>query len=111
VATLDLRLEILEQARVAAVRLALVARQLEEVELVRDLQRAREVGEEDEARLERCNEDRVLALVVAGDLSGELADTRRELRCGEVDLTDPRVRRQLASVSLYRWARRSMSRL
>jgi hypothetical protein len=111
VAALDLRVEVLEQAGVAAVPLALVARQLEEVELVRDPQGAGKVGEEDEARLERRDEDRILACVVAGDLSGQLADTRGELRGGEVDLTDPRVRRQLASVSLYRWARRSMSRL
>ena len=61
--------------------------------------------------LERGDEHRVPALVVAGDLDAELADARGDLCSGEIDLPDPRIGSQLASVSLYRWARRSMSRL
>jgi hypothetical protein len=111
VPALDRRLQVLEQPGVLAVPLAAVAGQLEKVELVCDRDLAREVGQEDEARLQRRDEEGVLALVVAGDLGAELSDACGDLRGGEVDLSDTRIRLQLASVSLYRWARRSMSRL
>jgi hypothetical protein len=93
--------------RVAAGR---VARQLEEVEPVRDRERAREVSDEDEARLERGDEERLEAAVVAGDLGAELPDARLQLLPGEVDVPQPR-RPYDASSSRYRSARRSMSRL
>jgi hypothetical protein len=67
---------------------AAVAGELDEVERVRDRDRAREVGQEDEARLQRADEDRFAALVVACDLGPELADPRAELVGGEVDLAD-----------------------
>jgi hypothetical protein len=63
---------------------------------VHDRQRAREVGEEDEARLQRPDEDRLPALVVARDLLAELADARTELVCRQIDLADPRVRGELS---------------
>jgi hypothetical protein len=44
---------------------AVVARQLDEVDLVLDRDRAREVGEEDEARLQQRDEQQVAVLVVA----------------------------------------------
>jgi hypothetical protein len=91
VAVRDLRVEILEQAdpRVAAgVRVGAVAGQLEEVDRVRDRDRTREVGDEDEARLERGDEQRLAIGVVARDLTAELADARRELLSRQVDLAD-----------------------
>ena len=76
-----------------------VAGQLDEVDVVEDGQRAREVGEEDEARLQRRDEQRLAAGVVARDLRAELPDARGELRPREVDLPDPAVGRPVAGVS------------
>jgi hypothetical protein len=56
---------------------------------------AREVGGEDEARLERGDENRLAVGVVPGDLRSELADARGDLGRGEVDLSDPVVRRAM----------------
>jgi hypothetical protein len=115
VAVADLGVEVLEQpdatvpARVGAGR---VGRELEEVEAVVDRQRAREVGEEDEARLERRDQQRLAVGVVARDLPAELADARLQLLAIEVDVPEPSGGLgQLASSSRYRSARRSMSRL
>jgi hypothetical protein len=107
VAVGDLRLEVLEQPDAAA---AAVRGEFEEVELMKDRERAREVGQEDQARLERRDEDRVPAVVVAGDLRGELPDAAADLLAREVDLADA-ARGYDASSSLYRSARRAMSRL
>jgi hypothetical protein len=71
---------------------AAVAGELDELEVVQDRQRAREVGEEDEARLQGADEDRLAPVVVARDLRPELADTGRDLGSREVDLADPVVR-------------------
>jgi hypothetical protein len=76
---------------VAAHLCAAVARELDEVERVQDRQRAREVGQEDEARLERADEDRLAAGVVTGDLGPELRDAGRDLARGQIDLADSRV--------------------
>ena len=65
-----------------------VGGELEEVELVRDRQRPREVGEEDRARLQRRDEERVPPLVGGGDLDAELGDAARDLLAREVDLPD-----------------------
>jgi hypothetical protein len=65
---------------------AVVARELDEVDLVRDRNRAREVGQEDEARLQQRDEQQVAAGVVARDLGAELADARLQLLGGEKDL-------------------------
>jgi hypothetical protein len=107
VAVRDLSLEVLQQSDAAA---AAVGGQLEEVQLVRDLERAREVGQEDEARLQRRDEDRVDVDVVTCDLRRELPDAAADLLAREVDLADA-PRRYDASSSLYRSARRAMSRL
>jgi hypothetical protein len=107
----DLRVEVFQQPRVLTVLGARVAGQLEEVELVRDRDRARQVREEDRARLERGDEDGVLAFVVAGDFGAELADARGDLRGREVNVADAGIAIYQARVSLYRWARRSISRL
>jgi hypothetical protein len=68
-----------------------VAGELDEVERVRDRDRAREVCEEDEARLERADEQRLAALEVARDLGAQLRDTRGQLAGREVDLADARI--------------------
>ena len=114
VSSRKLRVEIFEQAdpRVAAaVGAGRVARELEEIETVRNPKRAREVGDEDEARLQRRNEKRLATLVVASDLTAELADTRLQLLAREVDLAEAGAAAYEASSSRYRSARRSMSRL
>ena len=41
-----------------------------------DPERPRQVGDEDDARFERCDEQRLPTFVVTGDLAPELADTR-----------------------------------
>jgi hypothetical protein len=55
---------------------------------VDDRHRTREVGEEDDARLEGGDEQRLPRVVVGGDLRAELADARRQLAFGEVDASD-----------------------
>jgi hypothetical protein len=107
VAVRDLGLEVLQQSDAAA---AAVGCQLEEVQLVRDLECAREVGQEDEARLQRRDKDRIEVDVVTCDLRRELPDAAADLLAREVDLADA-PRRYDASSSLYRSARRAMSRL
>jgi hypothetical protein len=79
---------------VAAHLRAAVARELDEIESVLDRERARQVGEEDDARLQRADEDRLATRVVAADLGAELAYARAELSGRQVDLADARVRRR-----------------
>jgi hypothetical protein len=115
VAAADLELEVLQEAdALVAARLGgSVARELHEVERVRDRDGAGEVDDERDARLEQADEDRLASLVVAGDLSSELFDPRCDLRRVEVDVADPIVverRGQLALRSPYRDAIRSKSR-
>jgi hypothetical protein len=110
----QLGIEVLEQPdpRVAAgVGAGRIAGELQEVEAVRDSQRPREIGREDEARLERSDEQRLEPFVVAGDLTAQLADARLQLLVREVDLTKARASAYDASSSRYLSARRSMSRL
>jgi hypothetical protein len=110
----DLGVEVFEEADAGVAALVGpggVARQLEEVEAVRDPQRAGEVGDEDDARLQRRDEERFAAFVVARDVAAELADARLQLLAREVDLAEARAAAYDASSSRYRSARRSMSRL
>jgi hypothetical protein len=114
VAAGDLRVQILEKADAAMAALVgagRVARELDEVQAVVDPDRARQVGDENDAGLERRDQERLSALVVTGDLATELADARPQLLAGEVDLAEPGFRSYDASSSWYRSARRSMSRL
>ena len=67
---------------------AVVAGQLDEVDLMRDGNRPREVGQEDEARLQQRDEQQFAALVVARDLRAELRDAVAQLLCAEEDLAD-----------------------
>jgi hypothetical protein len=110
----DLAVEVLQQpdARVAAlVGAGGVARELEEVEPVGDADGAGEVGDEDEARLQRCDQERLAAVVVARYLPSELSDARSYLLAREVDGAEAWAAAYDASSSRYRSARRSMSRL
>jgi len=70
---------------------AVVARELDEVDRVGDRDRAREVGQEDDARLQQRDEQQVAAGVVAGDVGAELADARLQLLGCEKDLAYTRV--------------------
>ena len=65
-----------------------VARELDEVEGVVDADRAREVGDERHAGLERADEQRLAVAVVAGDLGSERGHPRADLACVEIDLAD-----------------------
>jgi hypothetical protein len=96
---------------VAAGIRAVVAGELDEVDLVRDRDRAREVGEEDDARLQQGNEQQLPACEVRRDLRAELVDPCPQLLGGEEDLADAGVGPYDARSSRYRWASRSMSRL
>jgi len=57
---------------------------------MRDVEPPREVGEEDEARLQRRDEYGFELRVVRGDRGGELADTRGDLVRREVRVADAR---------------------
>ena len=113
VAAVDAGVEVLQEADpavAAGLGVRAVPGELDEVEGVGDLRRAREVGDEDDARLQRRDEDRLVVRVVARELGTQLAYARRNLLRGEVDLADPRIELQEASFRPYRCARRSMSR-
>jgi hypothetical protein len=59
--------------------------------VVEDRRRAREIGEEDEAGLERRDEQRLETVVVGRDLRSELLDPALDLLVAEVDLANPLV--------------------
>jgi len=112
VAAGDLRVEVLQEAD-SLVVLA-VARELDEVEVVMDRDGPRQVADERQARLQRPDEQRLGAGVVARQFGPELADAAAELVRIEKDVADPLValdqRAQEAFRSPYRTARRSKSR-
>jgi len=58
---------------------------------MRDRDRPGEVGRKDEGALEHGDEQEVAIGVIAGDLRPELADARRELLPGEIDLAGTRL--------------------
>ena len=110
----DLRVEVLEQANAgvaARVGAGRVARELDEVDPVGNRERAGEVGDEDDARLQRRDEQRLAPLVIADNLLPKLPDARLQLLAREVDIPEPRLGPYDASSSRYRSAKRSMSRL
>jgi hypothetical protein len=65
-----------------------VAGELDEIELVKQRDRAREVGDEEEGTLERRDEQEIEAGVVGGDVSTELGNARLDLLGREVGLPD-----------------------
>jgi hypothetical protein len=70
---------------------AVVAGELDEIDRVVDPDRARQVGEEDEARLQQREQEQLATFVLAGDLGAELADSRLQLFRREKDVADPAV--------------------
>ena len=70
---------------------AVVAGELDELDLVRDRDRSGEVGEEDDARLQERDEQQLAVGVVARDLGAELVDACLQLFRREEDFTDTRV--------------------
>jgi len=58
---------------------------------MRDRDGPREVGREHEGALENGDQQEIAARVVARDLGPELADARRELLPGEIDLAGARL--------------------
>jgi hypothetical protein len=88
-----------------------IACKLDEVESVVNPDRPGQIGDENDACLERCNQQRLSAFIVTGDLAPELPDARSQLLAREVNVPEARVRGYDASSSWYRSARRSMSRL
>ena len=94
----------------AAGRSVPVAGELDEVDLVRGPDRAREVREEEQGALERRDEHRIESRIIARDLRAQLGDAALYLLGGEVRLADPEVVAQRPRSSLNLCARRSMSR-
>ncbi len=72
---------------------AVVAGELDEVDLVRNRNRARKVGEEDEARLQQRDQQQLALGVVPGDVRAELVDAAAQLLGGEEDLAYTGIRR------------------
>ena len=90
----DIDIEVLQEAdpRVASGRRSgSVPRELDELEVVRDRNGAREIGEEDEAALQRGDEERLCAVVVRRDLTPALVDAGADLLRAEIDLADAAV--------------------
>jgi hypothetical protein len=86
------RVQVLEQpdALVATRSGAAESGELDEVELVRNRNRPREVGDEEQRPVQRRDEDRLGARVVAADLGAELRHSRldllgREIRGADAD--------------------------
>jgi hypothetical protein len=110
----DLGIEVFQQTDTgvaAGVGTRRVARELDEVEPMRDPERAREICDEDEARLQGRDEQRLTSVVVTCEVAAELADACLQLLAREVDLAEARAPSYDASSSRYLSARRSMSRL
>jgi hypothetical protein len=92
VAAGELDVQVLQEANAgvtARAAVAAVAGELDEVEVVEDRQRPREVRDEDEARFQRADEERLRLGIVARDLGAELDDARPNLRRREVNLAKP----------------------
>jgi hypothetical protein len=79
--------DVLQQAHSSATGTR-IRGELDDVERVRNRKLTGEIGEEDDARLERCNQERVETAIVGGDLRPELGDTRGDLATREVDGAD-----------------------
>jgi len=88
----DLGIEVLQEANAcvsAGLGVGAVRGELDEVDRMRDRDRAREVGEKDEARFQGCDEQRLASFVIANDLTTELAYARLQLLAREVDVAEP----------------------
>lgn len=109
VAPLDLGVQVLEEANPVA-RVLAVAGELDEVERVVDRERARQVADERDARLQRPDEERLAAGVVARELGAELADARADLVGVEEDLADALVQNVVDAQDAFARPKRAASR-
>jgi hypothetical protein len=82
----DVGVEVLQEAN--ALLVDAVARELDEVEVVVNRRRPRQVADERDARFERSDEERLLAGVVPTQLRAELPDACADLVGIEEDLGD-----------------------
>jgi hypothetical protein len=90
--SVDAHVEVLQQPHLPpAAAVAVVSREGDEIEVVDDRQRPREIGDEDDRGLQRRDKDRLEPFVVGGDLRAELLDPSLDLLGGEVRLADPSV--------------------
>ncbi len=90
----DRHIQVLDQAdRRTPAESPAVAGERDEFDRMREVDRTREIGDEDERSAEHRHEHEVGARVpvVARDRVAELADARRDLTAREVDLADARV--------------------
>ena len=108
VPTAAVLVEILEQTN--SFRCSVVRLELDEVERMRDGRAAREIRGEDDAALERHDEQQVASLVVGRDLGAELSHPLRQLGRREEDLALAGGAHEARS-SRKRAASRSRSRL
>src|SRR5262245_1430607 len=86
-ASCEWRVDILQKPD-AAVFPVRVRRELDDIERVGDAKRSRQVGEKDDARLQRRHENGIEAVVGFGDLRAELFDPLGDLGTREVHGTD-----------------------
>jgi hypothetical protein len=75
-------------ALVATALIGTVGRELHDVQRVRDRERAREIGQEHDARLEGRDQQWVESGVVAGDLGAELGDAHADRGARQVHVAD-----------------------
>ena len=113
VASLDSQVEVLEEpySRIGRGLLACVPGESDEIQCMDDRSRPAQVGDEDDARLQGGDEDRLATRVVGRDLGAQLVHADPDLLRGEIHVPDAAVEIQLARSSLYRSASRAMSRL
>jgi hypothetical protein len=108
VAADDVGVQILQEPD--RVRVLAVVGQLDEVERVVDRDSAREVADERDAGLQRADEQRLVAGIVARELGADLADTRTDLLGVEEDLADPLVSSGQSRQDAFRSPKRAASR-
>ncbi len=80
----ECRVGVLEEAHAAVLPIG-VRGELDDIERVGDRERPREVGEEDDTRLERRDENRVEICIRPSDLRAELGHPLGDLRARQVD--------------------------
>jgi hypothetical protein len=108
VPAVDLRVQVLEEAD-SVVALA-VARELDEIERMVDRGAAREVADERDARLQRPDQQRLTAVVVAAELAAELPNAGSELVGVEEDLADALVSYRQGGQDAFARPKRTASR-
>jgi hypothetical protein len=90
VPVLDTRIQVLDEPdrRRPTGLVGRVAGELDEVDVVQDPDRARQVGEEDEARLQQADQEQLALCIVRGDLLPDLRDPAAQVLRVEEYLAD-----------------------